>query len=174
MQMRGADQVGVADARQVGGHVTDIERGAVNVAAGEIVIQIRIRKPRGEHQVLVEPGFRVTVDVEQVITRGLPVRELLFGRGARKLIGLQRIVYPARLITQPDAGLGRFDLVGHVQLKAVAVLIDVVEGRAEAAGHTRRRLRIAPTGRALASLPEGMLVFECDLRHVIQRQAGLE
>src|ERR1035441_6737404 len=65
-------------------------------------------------------------------------------------------------------------MVGRVELKDVAVLINVVEGRAESARHPRRRLRVAPTGRALGPLPGGVLVLEGDLRHVLQRQASLE
>ena len=79
MQVRAAFQVVVAEVGlQRVRHVTDIEVRAVNAAAGEIVVQIRIGEAGGEQQILLDPGFGEGVDVERVIGGALPVGDLLF------------------------------------------------------------------------------------------------
>src|SRR5215471_17973836 len=135
--MGAAVQAIIADAVLRAGHIADVEVGAVNTASREIIIEIRIGKTRRQQQVLLNPGFSKGMNVEQVVIGALSIGDLLIDRLARELIDLKRIIQLAGVVSQADTKLSRLDVMRNIELKHIAMLIDIIERRANASHQPR-------------------------------------
>ena len=104
------------------------------------------------------------MDVEQVIGGALLIGDLLLGGFTGRLRDFQRVIQLAEFIAQPHAQIGRLDALGDVELKSIAVLVDVVKRGAKPLRHANGGMSDSPNGGTLFSVPKTVVVFEGDLR----------
>src|SRR5207245_10161115 len=124
---------------------------SINAAPGEIVVQVREREAGREEKIRLDPGFRKSVGVEQVVAGTGSISDFSLDWFTGRLIYFQRVVQFARLITQSQAEIGFQDAVGHVELKNITSLVDVIERRTEPPCRTAARMGGAPDGGTFVS-----------------------
>ncbi len=116
------------------------------------------------------------MNVEQVIRCALPVRDLSFvGQPlTRTLADLQGVIQFAGFVAQTQAEIGFLDAMGRVQLKNIAVLVNVIKGGTKTPGHADHGMSESPGRGTLIPFPVLVSVFECNLRHFLQCQPGFK
>ena len=162
MQARTAGQPVVAGpVRDQKGRVSGVEAVPVNLAAREAVLHAGIGEAGGDHDVRLDPRLRKGVGVEQVITCPLAPGEVLLNRLPRVDGGLERVVQMPALIAHAEAKIRGLDVIGQVQLKTVAVLVNVLQRGGESLrGFAQDRMGVPPLGGTDVAVAERVGVFE--------------
>src|SRR5262249_51449366 len=134
----------------------------------------RVGITRREHEVGPEAALSESMDIEQVIGRLLPICDPLLTRLVGRLGDMQGVVQISALVAHAYPEVRGLDGFSQVELKGVAVLVDLVDGRRKALGHVDGRMSDPPDSGTLFPFAEGVGVLERDLRDILQGKSALE